>query len=331
MKRSARTENSPQEAARVGEELREARIALGISVEDAATQLRINKRYLQALEEGRVKDLPGAAYAVGFVRSYATALGLDADDAVRRFRDMSGTAVTKSGELVFPEPVPSRGIPTGILAAIGVAIALAGYIAWYQWSGRGARVVDSVPPLPPRLERAADAAAPREAPPAPAVEPPAPTPAPVAAPPPPRIDPDKPRIVIRAKGESWVQLRDNTANRVITDRVLRAGETIEVPNRPGIALTTGKAENLDILLDGRDVDPFGGPGVRRNIALEPDRLRPPPPTQATAPAPGTAAAPAPRPPAATTQPAPAAAPAPAPRPPAATQPATPTPPTPPRP
>ena len=301
MKRSARTDNSPLEAARVGEELREARNALGVSLEDAATQLRINKRYLQALEEGRVKDLPGAAYAVGFVRSYATALGLDPDEAVRRFRDVSGTAVTKSGELVFPEPVPRRGIPTGVLAALGLALAMGGYIAWYQWSGRGERVVDAVPPLPPRLERAADATAPRETPTAPVAEPPAPAPAPVAAPPPLRIDPDKPRVVIRAKGESWVQIRDNTANRVLTDRVLRAGETIEIPNRAGIVLTTGKAENLDILLDGQDVDPFGGPGVRRNIALEPDRLRAPP-------AQTTTSAPAPRP-----------------------APATPTPPTPPRP
>ena len=293
MKRSARTDNSPQEAARVGEELREARNALGVSLEDAATQLRINKRYLQALEEGRVKDLPGAAYAVGFVRSYATALGLDADDAVRRFRDMSGTAVTKSGELVFPEPVPRRGIPTGILAAIGVAVALGGYITWYQWSGRGERVVDSVPPLPPRLERAAEAPAGREAPAAPVLEPPAPAPAPVAVPPPPppRIDPDKPRVVIRAKGESWVQVRDNPGNRVLVDRVLRAGESIEIPNRPGIVLTTGKAENLDILVDGQDVDPFGGPGVRRNIALEPDRLRTPP-AQVTTPAPAPRPAPA---------------------------------------
>jgi cytoskeleton protein RodZ len=292
MKRPARTDNSPQEAARVGEELREARNALGVSLEDAATQLRINKRYLQALEEGRVKDLPGAAYAVGFVRSYATALGLDPDEAVRRFRDVSGTAVTKSGELVFPEPVPRRGIPTGVLAALGLALAMGGYIAWYQWSGRGERVVDAVPPLPPRLERAADATAPRETPTTPVVEPPAPAPVPVAAPPPPpRIDPDKPRVVIRAKGESWVQIRDNTANRVLTDRVLRAGETIEIPNRAGIVLTTGKAENLDILLDGHDVDPFGGPGVRRNIALEPDRLRPPP-AQTTTPAPAPRPAPA---------------------------------------
>jgi cytoskeleton protein RodZ len=305
MKRSARTENTVQEAARVGEELREARIALGISVEDAATQLRINKRYLMALEEGRVKDLPGAAYAVGFVRSYATALGLDADDAVRRFRDMSGSAVTKSGDLVFPEPVPRRGIPTGVLAALGLALAMGGYVAWYQWSGRGERVVDTVPPLPPRLERAAEATVAREAPP-PVAELPAPPPAPVTAPPPPpppRIDPDRPRIVIRAKGESWVQIRDNPGNRVLTDRVLRAGDSVEIPNRPGIVLTTGKAENLDILLDGQEVDAFGGPGVRRNIALEPERLRTPP-----APATAPAATPAPRP-----------------------APATPTPPTPPRP
>jgi len=114
----------------------------------------------------------------------------------------------------------------------------------------------------------------------------APAPAPVAAPPPPRIDPDKPRVVIRVRGESWVQIRDNPGNRVLMDRVLRAGEIIEIPNRPGIVLTTGKAESLEILLDGQDVDPFGGPGVRRNIALEPDRLRPPP-TQANTPAPVT--------------------------------------------
>jgi len=296
MKRSARTENTVLEAARVGEELREARLALGVSVEDAAIQLRINKRYLLALEEGRVKDLPGAAYAVGFVRSYATALGLDPDDAVRRFRDVSGTAVAKSGDLVFPEPVPRRGIPTGILAAIGVAIALFGYVAWYQWSGRGERVVDSVPPLPPRLERAAEAPVALDTSPAPGavVEPPAPSP-PVAAPPRPAppIDPDKPRVVIRAKGESWVQIRDNPGNRTLLDRVLRGGESVEIPNRPGIVLTTGKAENLDILLDGQEVDPFGGPGVRRNIALEPDRLRSPP-----APAANPAPAQPPRPPAA---------------------------------
>jgi len=41
--------------------------------------------------------------------------------------------------------VPRRGIPTGVLAALGLALAMGGYIAWYQWSGRGERVVDAVP------------------------------------------------------------------------------------------------------------------------------------------------------------------------------------------
>jgi cytoskeleton protein RodZ len=169
---------------------------------------------------------------------------------------------------------------------------MGGYVAWYQWSGQGERVVDSVPPLPPRLERAAEAPAARDTSSTPALvaEPPAPPPPAVAPRQPAPIDPDKPRVVIRAKGESWVQVRDNPGNRVLADRVLRAGDSIEIPNRAGIVLTTGKAENLDILLDGQEVDAFGGPGVRRNIALEPDRLRAPP---AQAPAP--AAAPAPRP------------------------------------
>jgi cytoskeleton protein RodZ len=95
-----------------------------------------------------------------------------------------------------------------------------------------------------------------------------------------------------------VQIRDNPGNRVLTDRVLRAGDSVEIPNRAGIVLTTGKAENLDILLDGQEVDPFGGPGVRRNIVLEPDRLRPP-----ATPSPAPAATPAPRPAPATPSPA----------------------------
>uniref|UniRef100_UPI0018DF321E helix-turn-helix domain-containing protein n=1 Tax=Roseomonas rosulenta TaxID=2748667 RepID=UPI0018DF321E len=155
MKRTPRPDITAAEAARVGEDLREARLTLGASVEDMAERLRINRRYIHALEEGRIKDLPGPAYAVGFVRSYAGALGLDADEAVRRFRDVTGGAATKNGELVFPEPVPSRGMPAGVLVAAGVVVALGAYVAWYNWSGSGNRVVDAVPPVPARLDQAA--------------------------------------------------------------------------------------------------------------------------------------------------------------------------------
>ncbi|MBR0678281.1 helix-turn-helix domain-containing protein, partial [Roseomonas alkaliterrae] len=153
MKRNQRPDITAAEAARVGEALREARLTLGASVEDMAARLRINRRYIHALEEGRVKDLPGTAYAVGFVRSYATALGLDADEAVRRFRDVTGGAAARPGDLVFPEAVPSRGVPAGALVAAGVVVSIIAYVAWYNWSGSGNRVVDAVPPLPERLEQ----------------------------------------------------------------------------------------------------------------------------------------------------------------------------------
>ncbi|WP_230165029.1 helix-turn-helix domain-containing protein, partial [Roseomonas sp. CECT 9278] len=291
MKRPTRPDITAAEAARVGEDLRESRLTLGASVEDMAERLRINRRYIHALEEGRIKDLPGPAYAVGFVRSYATALGLDADEAVRRFRDVTGGATTKNGELVFPEPVLSRGMPAGVLVAVGVVVALGAYVAWYNWSGSGNRVVDAVPPVPSRLDQAAQdgqrmrdpatgqavgpAPAPTQAAAAgnpgasvPAAAPPAPA-APVAAP-----VPDGPRVMLRARGEAWIQIRDTRANSVLTDRVLRTGESLPVPSRDGLVLTTGKAENLDVLLDGQVTAALAGAtGVRRGIALEVERLR----------------------------------------------------------
>ncbi|MEO3474067.1 RodZ domain-containing protein [Roseomonas sp. CAU 1739] len=310
MKRTQRPDITAAEAARVGEDLREARLTLGASVEDMAEHLRINRRYIHALEEGRVKDLPGSAYAVGFVRSYASALGLDPDEAVRRFRDVTGGTTTKSGELVFPEPVPSRGMPAGALVAVGVVIAIGAYVAWYNWTGSGNRVVDSVPPLPPRLEQTAqegsrlrEGGAPQAAAPA------APAPPPVVAAPAPPINPNEPRIVIRARGEAWIQVRDTRENRVVLDRVLRTGETWPVPNREGLVLTTGKAENLDFVMDGEAATTTltGATGVRRGIALEVDRLRvaaaaepavPARPAGATGPAAPAPAAPRPAAPAA---------------------------------
>lgn len=308
MKRPQRHDLTAAEAARVGEELREARLTLGASVEDMADRLRINRRYIHALEEGRVQDLPGLAYAVGFVRSYAAALGLDPDEAVRRFRDVTGGGAARPGELVFPEPVPSRGMPAGVLVAAGVVVAIGAYVTWYNWTGSGNRVVDAVPPVPPRLEQVAQpgqrtrepgaqspagtSATPTQA--AAAVAPPVTMPAaPVAAPPaaPSVAMPEGIRVLLRARGESWVQVRDGRANQVVLDRVLRSGDTFQVPNRDGFLLTTGKAENLEIIVDGEPSAALAGAtGVRRGVVLDADRLR-----AAVAPgeaAPARAAAPA---------------------------------------
>lgn len=330
------SESGGTEAARVGEELASARIALGQTVEEMATRLRIRRPYLEALEEGRLRDLPGPAYANGFVRTYATALGLDADEMVRRFRDIPGAGSQKT-RLVFPEPVPERGVPAGAVVVVGAVLAIGSYVAWYNISGAGDRTVDRVPPVPARLEQAAEqgrtqlpgreaargpgagpGALPLSAlpppgglgapPPGPAAPsgantsalaatiPAAPPPAMVAAPAePPAVTipglPDGTRVALRAKGDSpdgaWVQVKDQRSGQILVSRVLRPGEVWPVPVRDGLLLDTGKAQGLDIVVDGALSEVLEGQiGVRRNIALAPDRLRQRPASSSAAVAPG---------------------------------------------
>ena len=135
---------------RAGAELREARERLGWDLGEVAAALRIKLAYLQAIEDGRISALPGNAYALGFLRTYATTLGLDADEISRRFRAEAGD-VNRKTELAFPAPVPERGVPTGALVLIGLLIAAAGYGAWYRLSDREVAPTHTVPAVPDEL------------------------------------------------------------------------------------------------------------------------------------------------------------------------------------
>lgn len=70
----------------IGESLRDARIAKGISLEQAEEDTKIRKRYLQALEEGDYSILPGMVYAKGFLRNYANYLGLNQDEIMIEYK-----------------------------------------------------------------------------------------------------------------------------------------------------------------------------------------------------------------------------------------------------
>ncbi len=146
-------------ASRVGAELRAARLRLGLALPDVVAKLRIRLRFLQAIEEGRVADLPGQVYAVGFVRSYAALLGLDAADAARRFRAEAHEGDRKT-ELAFPVPMPDRGVPAGAVALLGVLLMAGAYAGWYRMSGDRPVSAEVVPAVPERLAALADQDAP---------------------------------------------------------------------------------------------------------------------------------------------------------------------------
>jgi len=82
------------------------------------------------------------------------------------------------------------------------------------------------------------------------------------------------RVTVRAKANSWIQIRDQVANRLLFTRLLREGDKYEVPNRAGLHLMTGNAGALEMLVDGKVVPSIGDVGVvRRDVDLNPEKLK----------------------------------------------------------
>jgi cytoskeleton protein RodZ len=150
---------APPEAPRAGADLRAARERLGLPIDALAHELRIRQVHLEALEDGRLSTLPGRAYALAFVRTYARALGLDPEESVRRFKTEAGEAAARP-ELVFPAPVPERGLPSGAVVFLGLLLAIGAYAGWYRLSADGRLPAEAVIPVPERLAPLAEQAIP---------------------------------------------------------------------------------------------------------------------------------------------------------------------------
>tara|TARA_R110002110_G_scaffold85816_2_gene223569 strand:- start:160509 stop:161921 length:1413 start_codon:yes stop_codon:yes gene_type:complete len=131
----------------VGAFLREARETTGRTVADVAENLRIRRVYLEAIEDGRFDELPGATYAVGFVRSYAAYLRLDAPTLVARFKE-EASGIQAHQELEFPTPVPEGRFPGGVLVTVCLLLGAAAFGGWYWFQNQNSVQVARVPAPP---------------------------------------------------------------------------------------------------------------------------------------------------------------------------------------
>lgn len=122
----------------VAAQLREAREAAGLTVEQLSGKTRISARYIAAIERGEWTALPpGKPYTIGFVRSIARALGLDEEAmaaAARRELGQSGPAtaapVVNQFEPADPAKTPTRALLWLSLAA--VILLVAGGLAFWR-------------------------------------------------------------------------------------------------------------------------------------------------------------------------------------------------------
>jgi cytoskeleton protein RodZ len=285
----------------VGRLLCATRMRLGKDLQQIAKVLHIRYNYLVAIEDGRYEDLPGQAYAIGFVRAYADHLKLDGDEVVRRFKEDS-TGLKRKAALEFTIPTPDSGIPSGLALLSAIALGAAVYGIWYGLSGMGSRNTSLVLEVPTRLlppppvvataetPRANDAASGQTTPDqTTSLDSAADAAGGMAmitgADPSAGVagegedDSSGDVIEVRAKTDSWIQVRDGEA--VILTRLLRKGETYTAPDRPGLTLMTANAGGIEVVLNGAVMPPLGESGaVASGIVLDAEHLKPDPKPEA---------------------------------------------------
>jgi cytoskeletal protein RodZ len=90
------------------ERLRAAREAKGLDFYRIERDTKIRAKYLAALEDGDDSALPGDVYTKGFLRNYASYLGLDSDDVVDQWRRERGEG-SRHSSLAGPQPMSLAG------------------------------------------------------------------------------------------------------------------------------------------------------------------------------------------------------------------------------
>ena len=281
----------------VGQDLRKARQRKGEDLAQISRVLKIRKDYLDALEESHYDAIPGRAYTIGFVRSYAQYLGLDARGCVERIKiEIAGRTEVKDGVAQVSSPRDRKLPQSGIVFAVLLALAVI-YGIYYLFVAVNRMTSQPVTPVPPRLAAQAglapaQAAAPtRVAAPQTTVTadatPPAP-PAPqlnalptsAAAPEPAQIGAALPEgHKYGEQNNSRITLLAHKPTRVtvfgpmqqpLLDRQLQPGDSYLVPNTAGLTLSTSDGGALELILDGNPVGYAGQNGlVSQGVSLTP--------------------------------------------------------------
>jgi cytoskeletal protein RodZ len=240
--------------ASLGQELKKEREARNISIEEMATATKIVGRYLKALEEDRLGDMPGGFFIKGIIRTYVRYLGLDEEAVLARYeeagfletpaRNRGGAA----GDIKFSLPDAKRNNRILVYAVIGAALIIILLALMFLWRAHRPR---------PRTKPASQAAVV-----IPQAEPYSPPPAekPPAEPAQTEVKQEEQKglaMDISFQAETWMQ--------VFTDRIEAERE---------IRIDVGNAGGLTFQLNGKPGRALGKLGqVITNIRITTDNFK----------------------------------------------------------
>jgi Helix-turn-helix domain len=215
----------------IGATLREARNRRKLDLSEVEAAIKIRPRFLRAMENEEWDVLPDRVYARGFIRTYASYLGLDGDRLAEEFkRATGGGGLERVPKRV--EPVPTGGrrrgprLPNGIAVALVAAILIAVVVAIGLASGGGSSSSpDSTAAKKPQKAKKQATA--------------------VAA---------KPRVALSlvAGGEVWSCVLDAGGEPVLEGQILEPGAEAGPYRSRGFTMAFGNGE-VELKVDGKPV------------------------------------------------------------------------------
>jgi len=250
---SGQDELGPDTDVSIGEQLRRAREAKGLSLDDVASRTRIPIRHLQNIEREDWEALPAATYAVGFTRNYANAIGLDGATLARELRErIGGPSHRAAAPEYYAQADPARVPPKSLIfAVIFVAILIGAYLLWRSTSLDGES--SAVPQLDIPVEQAPATAQP--------------------AAPPPQAAAGQP-VTLVATGEAWLRITEGPTGPTIFMGIMAAGDRYQLPvDARNPMIRTGRPQYLRTLVGATDLGPLAPTEVTiQNVSLRPEDL-----------------------------------------------------------
>lgn len=244
----------------VGDRLRTAREQAGLEISDIAARTRIPMRHLQAIEVGDYTHIPSPTYVIGFVRSYARALGQNENEFVRDIRmEMGREPTSETYHSITHEPVdPKRVAPKWLAwgALIAALLIFGGYYLWRTYGlnfsapppavdqQHNTGVMDNAASGPVNITDAGNAMVAGNA-----VVPAANAAVPVAS----TTGP----VVLTATQQVWIRVYDSN-KKTLYEKMMLAGESYTVPaDAANPMIRTGSADKITVTVNGRSVSPLG--------------------------------------------------------------------------
>src|SRR5687768_13302857 len=115
----------------IGDRLRAAREALGLSLDDIAAKTRVPIRHLSHIEKGEWDHLPAPTYSLGFARAYAGAVGLNPAEISTELRSQLTTTQTPTPS--YYEPADPARVPPKWLTLVAAVVAIMLIVGYFVW------------------------------------------------------------------------------------------------------------------------------------------------------------------------------------------------------